>query len=127
LTISLRRACCGRGGNAAEFTVVGYGGILDWPPPEISYDDYRRFPVSEYWALLKKWLRMSQNHATGDGGTCYGDSGGPAFYKDPDTEVETLVAITSWGDAVCVASGFNYRVDIADTLDFIEEVIDTLD
>jgi secreted trypsin-like serine protease len=111
-----------QGGNAAEFTLVGYGGILDWPPPEISYDDYRRFAVSEYQALLKKWLRMSQNQATGDGGTCYGDSGGPAFWTEPDG-TEILVGITSWGDAVCVASGFNYRVDIPDTLGFIQNVI----
>jgi hypothetical protein len=41
--------------------------------------------------------------------------------------METLVAVTSWGDAVCVSAGFNYRVDIADTLDFITEVIDDLD
>jgi hypothetical protein len=37
---------------------------------------------------------------------------------------EILVGITSWGDAQCVSSGFNYRVDIPDTLDFIAEVID---
>ena len=31
------------------------------------------------------------------------------------------------GDASCVASGFNYRVDIADTLNFIAAVIEGLD
>jgi secreted trypsin-like serine protease len=70
---------------------------------------------------------MSQNQATGDGGTCYGDSGGPAFWKDPKTEIETLVGVTSWGDVPCVASAFNYRVDIADTLDFIADVIADLE
>ena len=38
-----------------------------------------------------------------------------------------LVGVTSWGDAQCVAAGFNYRVDIPDTLDFIAEVIAELD
>ncbi len=69
---------------------------------------------------------MSQNKATDDGGTCYGDSGGPTFWE-PDENTSILVGITSWGDAQCVASGFNYRVDIADTLDFVEDLIDGLD
>jgi secreted trypsin-like serine protease len=111
-----------QGSEGAKFTVVGYGGLLDWPPPQVSYDDYRRFARSEYQALLKAWLRMSQNQATCDGGTCFGDSGGPAFWSEPDGS-EILVGITSWGDANCVASGFNYRVDIADTLSFIADVI----
>jgi hypothetical protein len=116
-----------QGKTKAKFTLVGYGATLDWPPPDIYYEDQRQFAVSEYRALLKAWLRMSQNQATGDGGTSYGDSGGPAFWTDPDTETETLVGITSWGDAPCVASAFNYRVDIPDTLDFIDSVIDSLD
>jgi len=81
------------------------------PPPKITYKDYRQFAESEFQALLKAWLRMSQNRATGDGGTCYGDSGGPAFWTEPD-ESEILVGITSWGDVPCVPSAFNYRVDI---------------
>jgi hypothetical protein len=115
------------GMDRAKFTLVGYGGTLDWPPPDIYYEDQRQFAVSEFQALLKAWLRMSQNQATGDGGTCYGDSGGPAFWTDPDTGIEILVGVTSWGDASCVASAFNYRVDIADTLSFIDEVIADLD
>lgn len=111
-----------QGSNGAKFTMVGYGGILDWPPPDITYDDQRQFSMSEYQALLKSWLRLSQNRATGDGGTCYGDSGGPAFWTEPDG-TEILVGITSWGDANCIAAGFNYRVDIPDTLDFIANVI----
>lgn len=113
------------GSNKAKFTVVGYGGTLAWPPPDITYEDQRQFAVSEFRALLKAWLRLSQNHATGDGGTCYGDSGGPAFWTEPDG-TETLVGITSWGDTPCVATGFNYRVDIPETLDFIYDVINSL-
>ena len=115
-----------RGSDGAKFTLVGYGGTLDWPPPDIYYEDYRQFAVSEYQALLNAWLRMSQNQATGDEGTCFGDSGGPAFWTEPDGS-EIIVGITSWGDANCVATGFNYRVDIPETLDFIESVIDSLE
>ncbi len=110
------------GRERAKFTLVGYGGTLDWPPPSISYEDQRQSAESEFQALLKAWLRMSQNQATGDGGTCYGDSGGPAFYTD-NFGNEYLVGVTSWGDAPCVASAFNYRVDVPQTLGFINDVI----
>jgi secreted trypsin-like serine protease len=112
-----------KGSDGADFTVVGYGGTLDWPPPVVTYEDQRQYAVSEYQALLKSWLRLSQNQATGDGGTCFGDSGGPAFWTEPGGD-EILVGITSWGDAVTVATSFYYRVDTADTLDFIEQFLD---
>ena len=111
-----------QGKNEADFVLVGYGGTLAWPPPKITYEDYRQYAESEFQALLKAWLRMSQNKATGDGGTCYGDSGGPAFWTEPDGS-EILVGITSWGDSSCVSSAFNYRVDIPDTLEFIHQVM----
>jgi secreted trypsin-like serine protease len=114
------------GQERAKFTLVGYGATLNHPPPDIYYEDQRQFAESEFRALLKSWLRMSQNQATGDSGTCYGDSGGPAFWTEPDGS-EILVGITSWGDASCVSSAFNYRVDIPDTLDFITDVIANLD
>jgi secreted trypsin-like serine protease len=68
---------------------------------------------------------MSQNLATDDGGTSYGDSGGPAFWTNPEGE-DILVAITSWGDVPCVATGIDYRVDIPQTLDFISFVTEWL-
>jgi secreted trypsin-like serine protease len=109
-----------QGSNGAKFTVVGYGGILTWPPPSVTYEDQRRFAVSEYQALLPVWLRMSQNAATSNGGTCYGDSGGPTFWTDAKGN-KILVAITSWGDAPCVSTEFNYRTDIPQTLQFIKD------
>ena len=111
--------------DGAEFTVVGYGGSLEWPPPDIYYEDFRQVAESEYRALTKVWLHMSQNQRTGDAGTCFGDSGGPAFWTGPDGK-EVLVGITSWGDAQCVAAGFDYRVDIPQSLDLIYGAIDSL-
>ena len=112
--------------NGAKFTVVGYGGVLAWPPPDITYEDERRSAESEYVALVPAQLHMDQNRLHENGGTCFGDSGGPAFWE-PDEATSILVGITSWGDAQCVVTGFDYRVDIADTLDFIEDTIATLD
>ena len=47
----------------------------------------------------------------GDGrdGTCQGDSGGPTLYIE--NGVETVIAVTSYGDSSCVNLGANTRVD----------------
>ena len=112
----------GHGTNGAKFTVVGYGASLEFPPPRFVYDDTRRYGVSEFRVLLPAWLRMSQQGRTGDEGTCYGDSGGPTFWEEGSTR--TLVATTSWGDARCVTSEFNYRVDLPESLAFIYSMLD---
>jgi hypothetical protein len=113
--------------GGAEFTVVGYGGTVeDWPPPDIIYEDERQVAVSEYVALVPAQLHLSQHAVFDIGGTCFGDSGGPVFWTEEDG-TEILVGITSWGDAQCVATGFYYRVDIPETLSFIEGVIDELE
>jgi hypothetical protein len=121
-----REGWLGLGQDKPKFTVVGYGGTLNWPPPEIVYEDYRQVAQSEFRALLHAWLRMSQQHVVGDAGTCGGDSGGPAFWTQEDGS-EILVGITSWGDPYCISTGFNYRVDIPETLNFIEEIIASLE
>jgi hypothetical protein len=115
-----------KGKERAVFTVVGYGSILEWPPPEIIYEDGpRRVAWSEFLNLRKAWLHMSQNQAPGrgDSGSCYGDSGGPIFWTEEDG-TEILVAITSTGDAVCVATNTAYRIDIPSSLAFIDSLMD---
>lgn len=113
------------GTQRAMFTAVGYGGTLDFPPPQVQYDDLRRYSFTEYQSLLRVWLKTSQNQKLDNGGTCFGDSGGPIFWTNPDGS-EVLVGLTSWGDSQCVASGFNYRVDIPETLNFIASVVSGL-
>lgn len=112
--------------QGAQFIVAGYGGVLAWPPPEITYEDQRRFAYSEYTALVPAQLHMDQNRLHDNGGTCFGDSGGPAFWENEDGSL-VIVGITSWGDAQCVVTGFDYRVDIPDTLDFVNGLINGLD
>lgn len=112
--------------DGVYFTLVGYGGILaSWPPPVLAYEHMiRRVSQSEYVALTKVYLHLSQKAVFGEEGNCYGDSGGPAFWIDPDGN-EIIVAVNSAGDAQCVATSFNYRVDIPDVLEWIEGQIES--
>jgi secreted trypsin-like serine protease len=115
----------GQGTNGAKFTVVGYGASLSFPPPGPYKENVRQFALSEFRVLLPAWLRLSQQGRTGNGGTCYGDSGGPTFWEVPGEE-RILVATTTWGDMPCVTSEFNQRLDVASALAFIEDVIANL-
>jgi len=109
----------GQGG--VPFRAVGYGSTLEWPPKVLTPGDgWRRFADSKYLNVLPGWLHLLQNPATGNGGVAPGDSGGPVFCSEPDG-TRVLVAVTSWGE--WVAMGFYWRVDLLETLDFIDQVI----
>jgi hypothetical protein len=58
------------------------------------------------------------NVSTGDGGTCYGDSGGPHFLGS------TVVALTVTGDTWCKATDKDYRVDTAQARAFLSGYVD---
>jgi hypothetical protein len=53
------------------------------------------------------------NVSTGDGGTCYGDSGGPHYLGN------VVVAVTVTGDAYCKATDKDYRVDTSQARAFL--------
>ena len=93
-----------------EFTSVGYGAFAVPNGPgghQYLYDDVRNVATGTLDAVNPAWLRISMNAATGDGGTCYGDSGGPNFLGTTDI----VAAITITGDAVCRATNVDYRLD----------------
>lgn len=110
-----------------KFTAVGYGvhepevgaGGPVWP-----YDGERWQAVSEFNALNAVWLRLSQNDATSDGGTCYGDSGGPNFLGTGSATVPgTVASITVTGDFMCVATNDTYRMDTKSARDFLGQFV----
>ncbi|MEU4495233.1 trypsin-like serine protease [Streptomyces sp. NBC_00210] len=65
-------------------------------------------PVS-FDALNKAWVRLAMTAPQGNGGACYGDSGGPNFATLAGKR--TLVATTITGDGPCYATNVSYRLD----------------
>jgi hypothetical protein len=106
-----------------KFTAVGYGvhePEIGGGPPTFPFDGERWRSVSEFNALNDSWLRLSQNDATSDGGTCFGDSGGPNFLgTGAQTVPGTIASITITGDAMCLATNVTYRMDTASARDFL--------
>jgi V8-like Glu-specific endopeptidase len=106
----------------ATFTVAGYGvqdRIVGGGPPFFTDANpvTRGFAVESFNALNNGYLRLSQNPSHGDGGACYGDSGGPNFLSVGGQQI--LVAITITGDAVCRATNVVYRLDIPTSQEFL--------
>lgn len=102
--------------KGAVFTAVGYGvqnRVVGGGVPY--FQDLnpipRMFAFSSFNALNRGYIRLSQNPSKGDGGTCFGDSGGPDFLNVNGQQ--TLAAITITGDSVCRATNVDYRTDTA--------------
>ena len=92
------------------FVAVGYGAVRDDKTGgfhALYWEGARRFTTGSYSALTRSWLKISMNPSTGDGGACYGDSGGPHFLGDSGM----VVSVTVTGDAPCRATDVTYRLD----------------
>jgi secreted trypsin-like serine protease len=108
--------------KSAVFTPVGYGlqnRVTGGGPPFFQDRNPvpRMYAFSGFNALNKTFLRMSQNPAVGNGGACFGDSGGPNFLDYNGARI--LVAITITGDAVCRSTNVAYRTDTASARNFL--------
>jgi trypsin len=106
----------------AVFTPVGYGvqnRLVGGGPP--LFQDInpvpRMFAFSSFNSLNGGYLRLSQNPSTGNGGTCFGDSGGPNFLTLAGKLI--LVANTVTGDSVCRSTNVVYRLDTASARSFL--------
>ena len=80
----------------------------------------RMFSFSSFNSLSGGYLRLSQNPSTGNGGTCFGDSGGPNFLTVNGKQL--IVAITITGDSVCRSTNVDYRLDTASAQGFLAAV-----
>jgi Trypsin len=107
------------------FTTVGYGVFFDKPsegpqkPVSVS-DRTRRYAESPGQNVTSQVLKLAENgnDSRGTGGTCFGDSGGPAFRDG------YLVADTSFGASqFCRSYGGFYRLDTDDARGFLDDFI----
>jgi hypothetical protein len=80
----------------------------------------RMFSFSSFNSLNGGYLRLSQNPSTGNGGTCFGDSGGPNFLTVNGQQL--IVAITITGDSVCRSTNVDYRLDTSSAQGFLAAV-----
>ena len=81
----------------------------------------RMYSFSTFNALNKGYIRYSQNPAKGNGGACFGDSGGPQFFTYKGTTY--IVSITITGDAVCRATNVAYRLDTESARSFLASYV----
>jgi hypothetical protein len=112
--------------NRTLFTSVGYGVQEPQPGPGGITNPFpmeRWYSVGEFDALNPTWLRIAQTQATGDGGTCSGDSGGPQFLGAGSAETKTQVSITITGDVFCFATNVAYRLDTAPARAFLSQFV----
>jgi len=111
-----------------RFTAVGFGSLQPTfgggPPVFTPSFGNRYYAYSSFAAMDKVWLHLQANEATGDGGTCYGDSGGPNFLWQDDHETNIIAGVTVKGDAMCVATNVIYRLDTPTARRFLENFVD---
>lgn len=104
------------------FVNVGYGyntsytGVMSF-----TFDGVRKTSKSEFMALQPAWLGLlMQTNATGEGGDCYGDSGGPKFIEG---NLNMVVATVTTGDTPCRATTWDYRLDTPAARNFLGQYV----
>jgi len=102
--------------RAAVFETAGYGAIRETRKTAhqaLFSDPLRHYATQTVNSVRKAWLLLSMNQATGNGGTCFGDSGGPHFLGD------TVMSITVTGDRWCKSTDLTYRTDTPVAREFL--------
>jgi len=118
----------------AVLTAVGYGEhervLSGGPPTHLTPRPFlpplpnplpRKFAFPGFHALTGGYLMLSQNPATGDGGQCYGDSGGPDFLEVDGQLV--LVGIVNGTDPTCHALNLASRLDTESVREFLGQYV----
>ena len=101
---------------------VGYGAYEVTNSPgghQYLYNDVRMVATGTLNSTNATWLRVSMNPSLGNGGTCYGDSGGPNYLGTSDV----IAAITITGDTACRSTNVDYRLDTASARAFLSRYV----
>ena len=103
------------------FTSVGYGAtepVKTGPgAPANGHTSLRMAATGTFNALGPAWLHMSQNPSLGNGGACYGDSGGPNFLGPSNV----IAGITVTGDRRCCSTNVAFRLDTPAARGFLKD------
>jgi secreted trypsin-like serine protease len=120
-----------RGQQDVTFTAVGYGLQESFPDPALFLATNTRTRMSATPHLLQInvpgftgsfSMLLSNNHS--NGGTCFGDSGGPNFYGSGATETRIVAGTTSFGiNGNCAGTGGVFRMDRQNVLDFVKSYL----
>jgi hypothetical protein len=104
------------------FVNVGYGSSATRTgPPAFGWDGKRNMSRSEFMGLQPTWLGLLMNaSATGEGGDCYGDSGGPKFL---DGQPDKIYATVTTGDYPCRATTWDWRLDTPEARAFLARYV----
>ncbi|MEV5103533.1 trypsin-like serine protease [Streptomyces massasporeus] len=101
-----------QGLNTTDWLVAGYGTqeAVNGPGGQTHPGGGVRMkaPVT-FNALNDSWARLGMTAPQGNGGACYGDSGGPNFAVIGGRSI--LAATTITGDTPCYATNVTYRLD----------------
>ena len=118
----LDRLSAQNGLNNTLFVNVGYGTANSQTGiPQFPWDGTRQFSKSPFMGLQPYWLGLLMNNsATGEGGDCYGDSGGPKFI---DGQFDIVVATVTTGDYNCRATTWDYRLDTDSARGFLGQFV----
>lgn len=108
--------------SKALFVNVGYGtSSTRTGQPGFPFDGVRKSSLSEFMGLQPTWLGLLMNQsATGQGGDCYGDSGGPKFLNGNPNMV--LATVTT-GDYPCRATTWDWRLDTPEARAFLGKYV----
>lgn len=97
---------------------VGYG-MQASSPRGIAWTGVRNVASITIAAVQPNYLHTAENAtATGGGGSCGGDSGGPLFYGTYE------VSMITWGATHCGAEGMGPRLDRPDIQDWLAQYTD---
>jgi hypothetical protein len=115
----------------ATYTTVGYGLTKTLPSIPDEGGDARNVATVKINNLNGVWgtprgvavAFSSNNGRPHQGGTCFGDSGGPTF-PNVEGETTTIITVTSFAiDQNCRAGGGGYRLDQEDDLTWLASVL----
>jgi hypothetical protein len=115
-----------KAGDKVIIETAGYG-IQEIKPDFMSLDERWKSTsmiVNLESALTDGWNVHTSNNpseANGQGGTCFGDSGGGVYLNNTNK----VVAVVSFGlNSICKGADFSARTDIEDSQDFILDFLD---